>query len=281
MPIAPIYLAAGLLAVSLLDDRSNLPVAWRLAAHAASAICLVLVWRASTANSATPPVETFSWLATWWGAGLTIIAICWSTNLFNFMDGADGLAGGMTLIGFGAYAIASSSSSTVGTDLATLTTAISGAALGFLLFNLPPAKVFMGDAGAVPIGFLAAALGVEGYLRGVWPLGFGVLVFSPFIVDATVTLLRRLARGEKIWMAHREHYYQRLILSGFSHRQTVFSYYVLMLGSALSALIAQKHSLLYPIASFWVITYLSLLMYLEWRFYQQKKHKTEKNSEAK
>ena len=87
---------------------------------------------------------------------------------------------------------------------------------GFLVFNFPPARVFLGDAGSVPLGFLAGALGAQGALSGAWPMWFPVLVFSPFIVDATVTIARRVARGERIWIAHRDHYYQRLVLSGWT-----------------------------------------------------------------
>jgi hypothetical protein len=93
--------------------------------------------------------------------------------------------------------------------------------------------------------------------------------------------LKRIARQERIWIAHREHYYQRLILSGWSHRKTVISYYFLMLGSTVSALAAQNSNLLYPIVCFWVITYASLLMYLEWRFYKHKKDKKEETAGAK
>ena len=146
---------------------------------------------------------------------------------------------------------------------------------------MPPAKIFMGDAGSIPFGFLAATLDIHGALAGLWSWWFGLLVFSPFIVDATVTLIRRLARRERIWIAHREHYYQRLILSGWSHRKTVCSYYLLMLGSAISALIAQNSRLLYPTVTFWVITYMSLLLYLEWRFHQYKKDKSEEHPGAK
>lgn len=86
----------------------------------------------------------------------------------------------------------------------------------------------MGDAGSTLFGFLAACLGLVGWQLGIWTLWFPGLVFSPFIVDATVTLLRRLLRGEKIWRPHREHYYQRLVLSGWGHRRTVLAEYAVM-----------------------------------------------------
>ena len=86
----------------------------------------------------------------------------------------------------------------------------------------------MGDAGAIPLGFLAAVCGIAGWQRDTWPLWFGVAVFSPFIVDATLTLLRRLARGAKVWEAHREHYYQRLVQTGWGHRKTLLAEFMLM-----------------------------------------------------
>ena len=168
-----------------------------------------------------------------------VLALAWMTNLYNFMDGADGLAGGMTAIGFAAYAMAAASAAS---PIAPILFAICGAAAAFLAFNFPPAKVFMGDAGAIPLGFLAGALGLLGWQDGIWPAWFPVLVFSPFIVDATVTLWRRLLKGEKIWQAHREHGYQRLILTGWSRRRLVWVAWVLMAATALTALVARNVS---------------------------------------
>src|SRR5207253_5665948 len=108
--------------------------------------------------------------------------------------------------------------------------------VGFLVFNRPPARIFMGDVGSTFLGFLAGTLAVMGAHRGLFGLFVPALIFSPFIVDATVTLLRRLLRGEKVWQAHREHYYQRMVLSGWSHRKTVIAEYVLMLACGGSAL---------------------------------------------
>jgi UDP-N-acetylmuramyl pentapeptide phosphotransferase/UDP-N-acetylglucosamine-1-phosphate transferase len=110
----------------------------------------------------------------------------------------------------------------------------------FALVNAPPARMFMGDAGAVPLGFLAAACGIAGWLDGVWPLWLPLLAFLPFIADATVTLARRLVRGERVWEAHREHYYQRLNRLGAGHRGTLAVYGALMLGTSASAVLALK-----------------------------------------
>lgn len=279
LPLTLLLLAAGLAMVSVLDDRGNLPVALRLAVHVATATCVVLSWmRAFPAPLFGDSIYLLSGLVSTF---VVIMAICWMINLFNFMDGANGMAGGMAFIGFGGYGIAAALSPAQGLPIAAVSGAVSGAALGFLYFNFPTARVFMGDAGSVPLGFLAAAIGMQGSLLGLWPWWFGPLAFSPFIVDATVTLLKRIARQQKIWIAHREHYYQRLILSGWSHRKTVISYYFLMLGSTGSALAAQNSHLLYPIVSAWVITYASLLVYLEWRFYKHKKDNKEETPGAK
>lgn len=91
---------------------------------------------------------------------------------------------------------------------------IAAAFAGFLIFNFPPARIFMGDTGSSTLGLLAATLSLWGARDGVFPVWIAVLVFSPFIVDATVTLFWRLLRHEKIWQAHKAHYYQQLVQTG-------------------------------------------------------------------
>jgi UDP-N-acetylmuramyl pentapeptide phosphotransferase/UDP-N-acetylglucosamine-1-phosphate transferase len=98
----------------------------------------------------------------------------------------------------------------------------------------------MGDAGSIPLGFLAGGLGLQGWQAGAWPAWFPVLVFSPFVVDASLTLARRLFRGERVWQAHREHAYQRLVLAGWSHRRLAAYAYALMLAAAACALAARR-----------------------------------------
>jgi len=212
-------LALILAAVSFRDDISQLPTGVRLAAHAAAAG--VLVWYLFT------PIA-------WVEAALLVLALAWITNLYNFMDGSDGLAGGMALIGFGAYAVAAVLAQAA--PLAAVSAALGGAAAGFLVYNFHPARIFLGDVGAIPLGFLAGALGLAGWRYEYWPLSFPVLVFAPFIADATLTLARRLARRAPVWRAHREHYYQRLVLSGFGHRRTALVAYAAMLACAGAAL---------------------------------------------
>ena len=172
---------------------------------------------------------------------LAVLAVTWLTNLYNFMDGSDGLAAGMALFGFGAFALAAFAAGDMA--LAVFSASLAGAAAAFLLFNFAPARIFLGDVGSVPLGFLAGALGLAGWRDDAWPLWFPALVFAPFIFDASVTLLRRLVRGEPVWRAHREHYYQRLVRLGTGHRATALAAYALMLACAAAALYARAQPL--------------------------------------
>jgi len=221
-PWTALAFAAALGVVSFADDLLGLPRLARLGAHLAAAAGVL-----AAEISLRDPVFF----------AILVLAIAWYANLYNFMDGSDGLAGGMTVIGFGAYAIAAHSAGAQ--PIAGASAAVAAAAAAFLLFNFHPARIFMGDVGSVPLGFLAGAFGVLGWREGVWPLWFPLLVFAPFVCDATLTLLRRLARGERIWRAHREHYYQRLVRMGFGHRGTAYIEYAAMLGCAAAALYAR------------------------------------------
>jgi UDP-N-acetylmuramyl pentapeptide phosphotransferase/UDP-N-acetylglucosamine-1-phosphate transferase len=243
--LLPVMLAAfSLAALSLLDDMRGLPVALRFLAHFVAATACLLVLG-----------------LTGWALVGAVLGVVWMTNLYNFMDGADGLAGGMAAIGFGALALAAWLGSAP--DLAALCAAIAAAALAFLRFNFPPARIFMGDAGSIPLGFLAAVIGILGAQQDVWPWLFPLLVFSPFIVDASVTLARRGLRGEKIWQAHRSHFYQRVVLLGASHRQLAWAAYALMLASAALAFVllrVPQHtaSLLILAAAIYLLVFLTI-----------------------
>jgi UDP-N-acetylmuramyl pentapeptide phosphotransferase/UDP-N-acetylglucosamine-1-phosphate transferase len=130
------------------------------------------------------------------------------------------------------------------------------------LFNFPPARIFMGDVGAALLGFLAAAFTLWGGRDGVVPFWAALLLFSPFIVDATYTILRRGARRERIWEAHRTHIYQRLVQCGWGHRKTVLAEYVLMSTCLLTAVWATRHVLAVQqlVIAAWAITYAMLIL---------------------
>jgi UDP-N-acetylmuramyl pentapeptide phosphotransferase/UDP-N-acetylglucosamine-1-phosphate transferase len=220
---APLLVAlAAVAAVSLIDDVRHIPAALRLIVHLGAAGVFV-----HAVSGADVPLAAQALLA---------LAIAWIANLYNFMDGSDGLAGGMTLIGFCCYAAAAIAAGD--SEFARTNLIIAASAAGFLLFNFHPAKIFLGDVGSVPLGFLAGAVGVLGWLKGEWPLWFPVLVFSAFIVDSSVTLARRLFKRERVWMPHRDHYYQRLVQIGWGHSRTAWGEYALMAATGGFALVA-------------------------------------------
>jgi UDP-N-acetylmuramyl pentapeptide phosphotransferase/UDP-N-acetylglucosamine-1-phosphate transferase len=221
----PVLLAFLLAAVSFYDDVHELKNRARLLAHFAAAA--ILVWYLLSPMN---PIEMI----------LLFLAVVWITNLYNFMDGADGVAGGMAVIGFSAYAIAAWLDGHEA--LATLCAAIAAASLAFLIHNFHPARIFLGDVGSIPLGFLAAALGIVGWRDDAWPLWFPLLVFGPFNADATITLVKRLVRREKVWRPHRDHYYQRIVRMGLGHRAAALLGYAVMLFCAAAALSGRGQS---------------------------------------
>ncbi len=252
----------GLFVLSLVDDMLSLGAGTRLIGHFIAA--LIVLGGAGV-----------NWL---WQLPV-LLFIVWMTNLYNFMDGSDGLAGGMALFGFSFYGIAGLMHGDEA--FAMMNLSIGAAALGFLYHNFYPAKIFMGDAGSIPLGFLAAAFGVWGWQQGYWPFWFPILVFSPFVADATLTLLKRVQRGEKLSQAHRSHYYQRLVQMGCGHRNTAIVEYLLMFLAGVSALwcigldVQWQGSLL----ALWVVIYLVLSMWVDrrWRRYMAMKENGSNN----
>ena len=255
VPGSAVLLAAflGLAAVSLADDLVGLPTLWRLFAHVTAAAVLLVF-------GLDRPVGVLHllWL---------LPAVVWMTNLYNFMDGSDGLAGGMALFGFGALGITAWLGGDAG--LAGMALALAAGAGAFLLFNFPPARVFMGDVGSIPLGFMAAGLALLGWQRALWPPAFPLLVFSPFIVDATVTLLRRLLVGEKVWLAHNKHYYQRLVRLGWGHHKTMWAEYALMAATCGSAFFGALHEGGYVVLGIWLLLYVLLLGWIDFRWRRQ------------
>jgi UDP-N-acetylmuramyl pentapeptide phosphotransferase/UDP-N-acetylglucosamine-1-phosphate transferase len=242
-PIAggPVWLVAwaAVTAVSVADDWTGVRPPVRLAVHALAALAVtVTLLRPDGAETVSVPLA----LAIV-GAAFVIV---WAANLFNFMDGNDGLAAVMAICGFGAFGVASVRAGIRADALFALAAATSV----FLLVNLPPAKTFMGDGGSVGLGFLAAVFGVSGIHAETWPGWFPLLVFLPFVADATVTVLRRFARGDHLFEAHRTHYYQRLHRMGPGHRGTLLFYGVLIAGTSASALFTLAVA---PGTGWWVV----------------------------
>ncbi len=264
LPERGVLLAAllALVAVSLVDDFRGLSAGLRFSVHALVAVAVVLCL----------PIGETSWI---WVA-VAIPSMVWMTNLFNFMDGSDGLAGGMAAFGFGTLGIAAQMAGDVG--MATLCFSVVAASAAFLRVNWHPARIFMGDGGSVPLGFMAAALGLVGAARGLWPVWLPPLAFFLFIFDATVTLCCRAVRGEKFWRAHRTHYYQRMVRMGLGHARTAKLCYVAMAGSGVTALLALA---LAPDAGPWLMLAWSVayaiaarVIDVRWRRHQASNHLT-------
>jgi len=200
-----IVLGAVLLAaVSWFDDLRGLSPIVRLLAQAAAVAVGILVLPG--------PRDLFSLPA----IGLVWI---WWINLFNFMDGIDGLAGTeAAAIGAGLLLFAGVGA---GADpaLRTLAAAVTGAAVGFLVWNWSPARIFLGDIGSVPLGYVLGFLLLDLATRGRWTIA--VILPLYFLADATITLARRLLRGEQVWQAHREHFYQHAVRRGLGHAAVV------------------------------------------------------------
>lgn len=199
--LVPVFLLA---VVSGVDDRRNLSARIRLVAHLASAA--LGLWLLGISG---------------WLLFLLVFVVGWSINLYNFMDGLDGLAGGAAVVGFGLYALAAA-----GEDAAILWVVVPlvAATFGFLYWNRPPARIFLGDVGSTSLGYLAAMLGIAGAMRGLWPWWFPAAAFPMLMGDASVTLVRRFLRREVVWKPHRQHLYQRLVLGGWSPRRVSLAY---------------------------------------------------------
>lgn len=201
--------ALGLALLSWRDDRAGLPVHVRLAGHAVAV--LAALWSMPEAAGLFG-----AWLPAWLGLAAVALAWLWFVNLFNFMDGIDGLAGGEALsLGLGVAAVAL----LAGADSAlwAMAGAVVAAALGFLVWNWQPARIFLGDVGSVPLGFLLGYLLLRLAQAGQWRAALILPLY--FLADASITLALRAARGERVWQAHRDHFYQRAVAGGMSHAQ--------------------------------------------------------------
>ncbi|MEX2480586.1 MAG: glycosyl transferase family 4, partial [Gammaproteobacteria bacterium] len=211
--------ALGFAALGWMDDRQPRPARLRLVVQ----LLLAAAFVAAVGVAVPPTFVIVSAVA----AVVTIVAIVWVVNVYNFMDGADGFAALQALLTLGGALLIPGVVLT--TPVALLAAVLAGAAAGFLLWNRPPARIFMGDVGSYLVGFELAAFTLIEHNAGGRAL-LWLILFLPFVVDATMTLLRRMARGERWWTAHRSHAYQRLVLSGWSPRRLLLAQAAVNLG---------------------------------------------------
>lgn len=240
-------LAGGLpvAVVGFIDDRRSVPARVRLSVHLGAAVAGVALL------GGMPPLQVGTLLLDpgLFGDLLAVVAVAWVLNLFNFMDGIDGIAASQAIFvaACGALiAYASGGSMQIPAACAVL----AASCLGFLLWNWPPAKIFMGDVGSGFLGYVIAILALGAsrdspVAMWAWLIGGGV-----FFVDATTTLLRRLLRGEQVYMAHRSHAYQRLSRRWNSHRRVTIAVWIVNLSWLLPcSLLAAK----YPRLAAWIV----------------------------
>ncbi|MBV9523423.1 MAG: glycosyltransferase family 4 protein [Alphaproteobacteria bacterium] len=205
--------AAALALLSWWDDRGGLSPALRILVQSVAVIAglAALPGRDAVFQGWLPPMLDLLASALLW---------LWFVNLFNFMDGIDGLAGTeAAAIGIGIALLGLLDGGAVGIGAGLLGVTLAAGALGFLCWNWHPARLFMGDVGSVPLGYLLGWLLLALASAGLWAPALILPLY--FLADASWTLARRLLRGDKIWQAHREHFYQRAVRSGRSHAAVV------------------------------------------------------------
>lgn len=202
--------------VGWFDDAGGVRARNRFLIHSLAAV-LVLAGLGTTPSLDLGFVRIES-IALWIPAFLFIV---WMLNLYNFMDGIDGLAGLEAFVAallLGGFAFVRGAQ-----ELAFTYSVIAASSAGFLLLNWPPAKIFMGDVGSGFLGFVFGALAIYGEVTAKLPLSFSLIIFGCFIVDSGMTLIRRLLSGERVYVAHKKHAYQKAVQRGYSHRQVTLT----------------------------------------------------------
>lgn len=269
MSMVNVYTAAAALVAltGWIDDLRSLPNLFRLSVHLAATILLLLGGGIAWQSLELPFFGELT--LGFWGFPLAALWIIGLTNAYNFMDGIDAIAGIQALIaGFGWYLLGTLSDQPACAMLGTL---IAASSAGFLWWNRPPAKIFMGDVGSAFLGFTLAALSVIAAQTNTRLAVAGVILVWPFVFDSIFTLLRRLCKGENIFQAHRSHLYQRLIQKGWTHGKVSALYGALAgIGIVPAAMFVR-----WPTAGSWLIVILlpllagglwSLVVYHEKRF---------------
>jgi glycosyltransferase WbpL len=200
--VAMMVLAAALTVMGILDDLYQLSARLRFAVYGLASLLV--------SYSLLQPMMPQ------WGHWITVaavlvsgFAVLWSINLYNFMDGIDGIAAVQCVLACAAAAVLSAAAGG-GEHYRLLCGLLAAAQLGFLFWNWPPARLFMGDAGSIPTGFLLASLAIMGAVSGDLPIYCWLILLAVFITDSSCTLVWRMASGQRFTEAHRSHAYQRL-----------------------------------------------------------------------
>lgn len=225
LPLFMALLAAAPLAgIGFLDDHGHVPARWRLLTQGLAAIWAL--WWSAGLGSLVFGGQAYDFVGL--GYAAAILGIVWLVNLFNFMDGIDGVAGSETIfIGLAAAGFMALRSSGPLPPEGIVALLLAAATAGFLIWNWPPARIFMGDVGSGALGFVLAALALSSVAQGALSLPVWLILAGVFMVDATLTLLMRFWRGECWYEAHRSHAYQHAARRWGSHRRVTLGVLVI------------------------------------------------------
>lgn len=200
-------------AIGWLDDHRDVSALLRMIVH-----CVAAIWTIYWLDGLGMMNLGFTEIDPgWFGNLLAVIAMVWLINLYNFMDGTDGIAS-VQAISTGSFVLLFFLTGK-NTGLAMITLAMLGATTGFLLWNWSPAKIFMGDVGSGFLGYFFGALAIMGEKAGSAPILIWLILLALFFWDATLTLIQRFLSGEKWYAAHHSHAYQRFVQMGYSHER--------------------------------------------------------------
>jgi Fuc2NAc and GlcNAc transferase len=247
--------AIALGALGWLDDRYDLPVRWRLLVQLVISVAMVASVGGITEIRLGPWWITGAWL---WNL-LAVLGAVWLINLHNFMDGSDGLASTQGIwsgLAFGAVFAGSGHRAE-----ALVAWCLAAAFAGFLVWNRPPARIFMGDTGSILLGGMVAWLTISGVASGALSVSLAAMICVVFVVDATATLLRRLIRGERWYTPHRQHAYQRLTRRGWHSGQVLALYASINVALVLPAVIVAT---VVPAGDLWLAVGLAGALTMAW-----------------
>ncbi len=245
-----------------LEDLAPRPIGLRLLAQFAVALG-IFFWLGAIDSVS---LGSWRWSNAWLWTGLGVIALVWLMNLHNFMDGADGMAASQGVWSGICYAVLFASVGDLPWALVSIT--LVGGCLGFLMWNRPVARLFMGDSGSLLLGGMVGLFAYQAVVSGAASLMACLMISAVFVVDATATLLWRVKQGQQWYTAHASHAFQRLVAGGLGHAQVLLVYVMLNLGLVLPAFIG---AIVWPEHEVWFgMGLFSALVFGWWRI--QKTH---------
>ena len=245
--------------ISFINDNINISIILRLLTHVLLSLFVLFFWEPLLSL----PLEN-NLIPEWLCYTLIIIFIIWMINLYNFMDGIDGISCVQCIIvgiGVGSCLFYSEHINKIENLLAGF---LVGSSIAFLIWNWHPARVFLGDAGSIPIGFINAILTLLLFKNGLWYVA--LILNNYYLADSSITLIKRIMRKEKPWQAHKSHFYQKAVKNGNTHSKVCFFIAVhgvlLIILSLFATIYSNKANILFSIlisslSTFYLLYYLN------------------------